>query len=314
MNKYLITGVLMLCFACASFGQTLPSLIVSSDSRSFSLGGASVGGGILKDGESGRSGMGAFALENNVAGMSLDSGKLNAAVSFGMWQPEYASDKFIGVGATGRITDKWAVGVLFKYMMQPEYQTVTDSGNDVRDSFFSPKEFNVGVGVSYAIINCLSAGIGLKVTDSVLGPETSAIVFGADIGLYFNRKGISAGLSVNNLGNKVRYGERSYDQPMLAKLGAGYSAAFGISSLSVSAETDILFSGAATAGAGVEYGLKDMAFIRAGYHYGNSPKTVPSYASAGIGLKLWGVTLDASYIFGSKVLKNSVSISLGYKF
>lgn len=312
--KCIIINILMLGCAFVAAGQTLPSLLVASDSRSFSMGGATVGSGVSAEGVSGISGAGAFALENNVAAMSLDGGKFDAAVSFGMWQPQYASDKLAGVGATCRITRRLAVGLLFKYMIQPEYQAVSGSGSDVRDGLFSPKEMNVGAGASFAILECLSAGASIRIANSSLAPEMSSTVFGADVGLYFNRKGVSAGLSVNNLGNNLKYGEKQYPQPMLAKAGAGYSASFGISSLSVSAEADYLFSGAFMAGAGVEYGVKNMVFVRAGYHYGDSRKAVPSYAGAGIGLNLWGVHLDASYVFASKVLANSFSVSLGYRF
>ena len=312
--KYIIVTYLFCLLTLPMFGQTLSSLLVGSDSRSYSIGGATVGSGLVENGIAGSSGAGAFALENNVAPMSLDGGLIDAAISFGMWQPEYASDKMAGAGATWRITRRLAAGILFKYMIQPEYQASTGNGTDVRDGLFSPKEMNVGMGVSFAVLKCLSVGASIRVVNSVLAPEASSTVFGADIGLYFNNKGFSAGLSVNNLGNKVKYGEKPYSQPMLAKVGAGYSTAFGISSLSVSAEYDVLFNGAMMAGAGVEYGIKEIAFMRAGYHYGDSCKAVPSYASVGLGVKFWGVHIDASYLFASKTLNNSFSISLGYRF
>ncbi len=314
MCRYIAVGALLLGFALSAAGQTLPSLLVSSDCRSVSMGGASVGSGIAGEGGAGVSGAGAFALENNVAAMSLDGSNLAAAAYFGIWQPKYASDKFIGVGATYRITGRLAVGLLFDYMIQPEYQAVSSSGSDVRDGLFSPKEMNVGAGVSFAILEYLSVGASLKVANSSLAPEMSSTVFGADVGVYFNRNGISAGISVNNLGNNVKYGEKSYPQPMIAKAGAGYSASFGISSLSVSAEADYLLSGTFMAGAGVEYGIKDMAFIRAGYHYGDRAKAVPSYASVGLGLSFFGVSVNASYIFASEILRNSFGVSLGYSF
>ena len=314
MCKYVIVNLLFCGMYMSAFGQSVPSLLIAADASSYSIGGATVGRGISGAGQSGFSGAGAFALENNVAAMSLDGTRFDAAVSFGMWQPQYASDKLIGAGATWRITRRLAAGLLFKYMIQPDYQASTGNGTDVRDGVFSPKEMNVGLGVSFAVLKCLSVGASIKIANSALAPEASSTVFGADIGLYFNHKGISGGLSLNNLGNKVKYGEKSYSQPMLAKIGAGYSMASGISSLSVSAEADILFNGAVMAGAGVEYGIKRMAFVRAGYHYGDSRKAVPSYASAGLGVNLWGVRLDAAYLFGSKILKNSFAVSLGYSF
>jgi hypothetical protein len=58
--------------------------------------------------------------------------------------------------------------------------------------------------------------------------------------------------------------------------------------------------------------FRDMLALRLGYHYGSDSSAVPSYASAGVGIKLSGITLDASYLFASDVLKNTFSIGIGY--
>lgn len=295
---------LALCFAsfCAS-AQSLPSLLVGADASGFSIGGATVARP-----------SGAFALEDNVAGMSLIDGRMAAGVSFGMWQPEYAFDKIVGAGASVKVTRHFALALGFKYFMQPSYEIMTEGGAASRDGMFTPKEYNVALGASYSILDCLSFGAAARIARSSLAPSASATVFGADLGVYFRMRGISAGLSVNNLGTKVKYGEISYSQPMMAKLGAGYECAFGSSSLGVSAETDVLFSGAVMAGAGAEYSFRKLLFVRAGYHYGDAAKAVPSYASAGLGVKFFGVSIDASYLFASEILKNSFGISLGYEF
>ncbi len=102
---------------------------------------------------------------------------------------------------------------------------------------------------------------------------------------------------------------------MMAKLGVGYTRAFDKHALSATAETDILFAGAVMAGAGIEYSFRDLLFVRGGYHYGAPHKAVvPSYGSAGLGVKFFGISLDAAYLFGSEILKNSFCVSLGYEF
>lgn len=302
MRKIYLAAALLFSSLFAS-AQSLPSLLVGADASGFSLGGATVARP-----------SGAFALENNVAGMSLIDGRMAAGVSFGMWQPEYASDKVIGAGASVKVTSNFALGLGFKYFMQPSYEIMTEGGAASRDGMFTPKEYNVALGASYSIFDCLSFGVAARVARSSLAPSAAATVFGADLGVYFRRKGLSAGLSVNNLGNKVKYGENSYAQPMMAKLGAGYEATFGASSLGVLAEADVLFTRAVMAGVGAEYSFRKLLFVRAGYHYGDALKAVPSYASAGLGVKFFGVRIDASYLFGSKVLKNSFGVSLGYEF
>jgi hypothetical protein len=147
-----------------------------------------------------------------------------------------------------------------------------------------------------------------------LAKEARASVFGADVAVYFKNHGISAGLSVNNIGSKVKYSNTSYSQPLLAKLGAGYDLSLGSSALAFAAEADVIFAGGVMAGLGCEYSFKEMIYARAGYHYGNSASVIPSYASAGLGFKIFGAQLNFAYLFGSALLSNSMNVSLGYSF
>ena len=96
----------------------------------------------------------------------------------------------------------------------------------------------------------------------------------------------------------------------MAKVGAAYH----IGGFQASAEVDYLFAGAIMAGIGAEYGFKDIAFIRAGFHYGDAQKAIPTYASVGLGVQYWGVRLDATWITASSVLGNSLGFSLSYSF
>lgn len=301
--KRIILNILFMLMAVTASAQALPSLLVGSNPEGFSTGSATVA---WKPN--------AYALENNVAAMSFADGRMDASVSFGMWQPEYANDKVIGAGTSVKTTDKLAFGLTFKYLSQESYEIMTEGGTASREGLFTPKEFNVAVGASYAIVDFLSLGITARVLHSSLAPEIASTIFGADFGAYFKMNGITAGLSVNNIGTNAKYGEYSYRQPMMAKLGVGYEMNFNKSSVAVSAEGDILFSGAFMAGAGVEYSFRDFLSVRAGYHYGDKKKAVPSYASIGLGLKFFGVHLDAAYLIASGPLRNTFSIGLGYSF
>lgn len=294
--------VLASVFSFISDAQTMPSLVLDQNPVSVATGMCGVA-----------SEAGAYALEDNVAAVSLSGKTLDAQIGLGIWQPSYADLKTMGAGAVYRL-GKLGLGLDFKMLRMPAYGSISDNGADIRDSEFTPKETNMAVGVSYAFMDCLSAGATLRYADSRLASDASASVFGADIAAYFKKNGFSAGLSVNNIGTKVQYTEKKYPQPMMAKIGAGYDLELGTSSLFFTAEADVLFAGGIMAGAGCEYSFKDMIFARAGYHYGNSANTVPSYASAGLGLNLFGVQLNFAYIFGSATLSNSLLFSLGYSF
>lgn len=306
MNKYIsIVAVIVLsCMSGMSLrAQTMPSLLLDQDPVSIAVGSARV----ASDGD-------AFALQNNVASMSFAEETMSVKAGFTLWQPSYANMKNIGLGGIYRISDRLGLGLDFKYLMKQPYSGVTGNGSAIRDSEFRPSEINFAAGVSYAFLDCLSAGVALRYAGSSLSPDAKANIFGADLGLFFSMNSVRAGLSVNNLGTKVKYSEKAYPQPMLLKAGAGYDLTMGTSVLSFDAEADILFAGGVMAGVGCEYSFRDMVFARAGYHYGNSANVVPSHGAAGLGLKIVGINLDVAYIFGSKVLANSMCVSLGYSF
>lgn len=302
-NIIVVTTVLLLSAALSvSKAQTLPSLMLGQDPASLSMGMSGVA-----------SKAGAYALQNNVASISLSENAFDSQIGIGMWQPAYADLKTIGAAAVYRL-GKLGFGFDFKMLKMPSYSGVSGNGSDIRDSEFTPGETNISAGFSYAFMDFLSAGVTMRYAGSKLAPEASATVFGADVAVYFKKDGIRAGLSLNNIGTKVKYSETAYAQPMMAKVGAGYDLELGTSSLAFNAEADVLFAGGVMAGVGCEYAFKDMVFARAGYHYGNSAGAVPSYASAGLGVKLFGAQLNFAYLFGSEVLANSMLVSLGYSF
>lgn len=301
----IVATTVALVLSASSFisnAQTLPSLMLDQDPASVSMGMSGVAAEA-----------GAYALQNNVAAISLSDKTLDAQVGLGIWQPDYANLKTIGGGVVYR-HKKIGFGFDMKKLLMPSYGSISGNGSEIRDSEFTPGEINIAAGFSYAFTDYLSSGITLRYAGSKLAPEASATVFGADVAVYFKKNGISAGLSVNNIGSKVKYSETAYSQPAMARLGAGYDLELGTSTLGFNAEADILFAGGLMAGGGCEYSFKDMVFARAGYHYGNSAYVVPSYASAGIGLKLFGAQLDFAYLFGSDVLANSMLVSIGYSF
>ena len=85
--------------------------------------------------------------------------------------------------------------------------------------------------------------------------------------------------------------------------------------LEVLVDADCYFSGAFSAAAGASYTYNGMVSVRAGYRYGGD-SVIPSFASVGAGVKLFGVHLDAAYLIasGDSPLKNTFCIGIGYSF
>lgn len=61
-------------------------------------------------------------------------------------------------------------------------------------------------------------------------------------------------------------------------------------------------------------GVSGIVFLRAGYHYGTQDKGLPSFASAGLGVKFFGVELNAAYLFASDAIGGTMTFGLGYSF
>ncbi len=67
---------------------------------------------------------------------------------------------------------------------------------------------------------------------------------------------------------------------------------------------------------GAEYNLMQLFQLRAGYHYGGRKAYYPSYATVGAGVRFLHLRLDFAYLFAKKntVLHNTYSVSFGFDF
>lgn len=299
MKKIGIIFLAVILFLQQIQAQPLPSLQVSSDTRSLGIGGTSI---VTTS---------SYSIENNASLTAISTQKLDAGVSFSLWGPSTVNDKVIGASAWYR-TNKLAFGLGFKHFSMPSYMPTSANGVVSQTATpFNPREMAFSLGASYRIVPFLSIGLTARLTNSVMANDAKAMVFGVDLSVTYQKDALTAAVVLANLGNAAKYSETSYPQPITLKAGAAYRILDG---LKAQAQADVLFSGAFMAAIGAEYGWKDMLFARAGYHLGVGKAPVPSYLSLGIGAKFYGIHLDVSYLTASKTLGNTVSIGLGYSF
>jgi opacity protein-like surface antigen len=249
----------------------------------------------------------AYALENNVAAMSLNGPRMAVAAGYGIWQPQISKTNVLSAAGYYNI-NRLAIGLQFKNFGYPAYSVVSVDGR-VRGEF-TPSEMAVGLGLSYRIADGFSAGLSFRYLGSTLAENAKASAFGGDVALKYEKDAFQAGLSVCNIGTPVNYGGDNYAQPGIVRAGAAYSVA----GLTASTEVDYLFSGALMAGLGLEYTIADIVSLRGGFHYGDAEKAIPMYASLGLGLQFAGFHLDAAFLTASKTLGNTFMVSLGYAF
>lgn len=314
MKKHIIAILGLLFISTTSFAQGL-FYNVSSDARTLSLGGSGVS-----------SSASAYSIFNNTAATVLSEDKFAVGVNYMNWQPSDLAINSMALGAYYKPIDAVSIALGVRY----EFNTMDElSGDNLVLGTYTPYNMTVDLGVGVKIINGLSAAVNLRYIDSRIYKDNAA-AFGADIQFMYNIKRTTIGLSVNNIGTKSTYNEIDsegnnhksiLEMPTNLKLGASHNylksemheltSVLELGYVLAPEGSDTFFGSL-----GLEYGFKDMLFVRAAYSLADSDKFIPSHLSCGIGVKYAGVTLDLAYLttFGSSVLNNTFSVNLSYGF
>ncbi len=290
--RKIIASILFLSICTGIFAQAVPFLNIPSDARTAAMGGT----GIALE-------KGAFTLDDNMATSAMTHRTAAFGANFWSWAPSTSALKLINASGYYRF-GKFAVALGGKYCMEKPFDVVSAVGKPL--GTYTPSSFTLGAGFAYRIIDPLAVGVTLRYVSANYYENIKEGTVAADINATFSKGGLRAAVGVANLGGKIK----GSPLPAMAKVGAAYH----IGGFQASAEVDYLFAGAIMAGIGAEYGFKDIAFIRAGFHYGDAQKAIPTYASVGLGVQYWGVRLDATWITASPVLGNSLGFSLSYSF
>lgn len=267
----------------------------------------SVGGVALTD--SGN----AFSSFANAAVIPYSSSRMNAAVSYMRLHPGSDADNRINAGLTFRIGKNFGIGGGIAYGMDSPYEITDESGTVTGN--YKPSDLLLNIGLGWKFLPFLSVGADIKYLRDAVAEGYSYNAVSTDIFLMSRFNGVSIAAGVSSLGNKVSSssGEK-YSLPSSFDIGFEYQLNLHEHhSLKLLADADYFFSRKFATSAGLSYTWNSMLTARCGYHYGGK-SVVPSYASAGIGVKFFGISLDAAYLFGSGILKNSLGISLGYEF
>lgn len=318
LNRIIISAALFMAPAILAGAQetatetaALPFLNYSGDTRSLAMGGLTVTGE-----------PGAYAHFNNMAAVPFSENTISAGVSYGMMQPTAVKGNLFSLGAAWNIKDRFGVTLGVLAQTGEKYDLTNEAG--VPDGTFAPKDFRIGAGFSYRIIDGLSVGVGLNYAQSTLAPKsdlykTTMSTFAADIQVMYRIKGFNISLSASNLGVPVESASGAkFDLPMNAKLAAGWANDFERHHVAAGVEGGVFFGGPAAgfAGAGAEYMYNDLVAVRAGYHYAGKSNGLASFASVGLGFRFFGVNIDAAYLIGAgdSPMKNSFSVGVGYSF
>lgn len=255
----------------------------------------------------------AYASMRNAAAVPYYDGTLDAGVGYQAWR---ASDmQNLSLAGSWNINGKFGLTASFGYGLGSPYDIFGDDGRSAGS--FTPSAIQAGVGFGWKFLPWLSAGVNVRYLGETLAKGHGYGAVSSDIFLMSRTGAFTVALGVSSLGSAVssESGE-SFSQPASLALAAGYLKEFASEhSIELLLDADYYLYGGAAAAFGAEYSWRDMLSARAGYHYGYR-SVIPSYASAGLGLKLFGVSLDFAYLFApsDSPLKNTMTVGLGYSF
>jgi len=256
----------------------------------------------------------AWASFDNPAVMSFYDGKFDARLLFQNWQPEYGKTTNLGTGIAFRTKKGLGLSVGFLNQLGQPFEVTDGSGLSLRTYRPSEMQFNLGFG--FKIADFVSIGLSLKRLSEQF-TTGSIIAFGGDFFAMAKLMDFNIALGVSNVGTPVKSSSgRYFNLPSSIRLGGDYSKTFvGKHNIEVLLDIDYFFlaSGFSVAFGG-RYAWKDMIFVRAGYHFGTDKALLPSFASVGLGMKVYGICIDVAYLLCNDVLKNTFSVGLGYMF
>ena len=221
-------------------------------------------------------------------------------------QQGVSADFSLGLG------DKLNVSAGFMMLKSESYQEINASGNVIGE--YSPSDMKITAGVSYDVLEWMSAGVGVHYLRSALASDATLSAFCADLSATASLGQWKAGLGLFNVGPAVKGADGTgYPLPTRVRADGQYLMDIGqASAISFGLSGELFFSAGLSASAGAEYSFRNMLFARVGAHLGG--EVLPSYVSLGLGVKFAGISLDAAYLLASETLGGSLVAGLSYSF
>jgi hypothetical protein len=297
-----ISVLIALAVALSADAQTCSFLSIPADVRSFSLGGASVASP-------------ASSLNPAAALFSKDNASLG--VSYIYWLPSSSDVKAMNLGGYWNLSDRISLSAGGTIAVHRQMVLFDDFG--FSDGTFRPVESSYRLGASFQLGGAVALYAAGKVVSSSLAPDCQGFAFAGDVLAVYRKESISFTVGVLNVGSRMSYGHGSYILPMRICGGAEYVLALEDHALTGTCETGFIMAqseavkGIHYTGLGIDYTYAGIASARIGYHYDTSNA---GYCSLGLGLRLFGIGLDAFYLVAgrSSSIFGTFGLGLSYSF
>ncbi|MCB0281942.1 MAG: PorV/PorQ family protein [Calditrichaeota bacterium] len=204
--------------------------------------------------------------------------------------------------------NKLGVGISVAHMWMPAIQGKDNFGNPTGDINVSSSIINLGLG--YKIHPSLYLGIGLKYfQDNLADFSVNGVALDAGLYMYTAIRGMTFGVSVQNLGGNIQYDQVQEKIPFSYRAGLAYKISGSGFRLAVDAvksrDNDIAI------GAGLEYTLMEAFSLRFGNQFRQDRKFQPGY---GAGLNISDkYVIDYTY-YAFEDLGNTHRVGFTFKF
>ncbi len=194
-------------------------------------------------------------------------------------------------GLASPVANRGTIGIALYYWTSGTIEGMDMKGLPTSD--FSAWDLSAGLYYANQLTPNLSAGAGVKAIMEK-NEEESGTAYAGDVGLLFTPPvaGLSLGLSVQNLGTKVKLKEEGYSLPLTARMGVGFRVP--VAPVSLAADVAVPVDDSPALSVGSEYWIAGVFALRAGYKTG-SDLGASSGVRAGCGFSVGIVGLDYAF-------------------
>ena len=245
-----------------------------------------------------------FAAFDNPAVLPVAVGKIDVGALY-----SHTLSNNVGGGVAVRLGKGFAISAAVVDQIHP----VKDFGGSYGS--FAPNDLVVAGGAGISFAGHFSLGLSVKYVQQKLMADYSLSSVAFTAMAQYRLGGLNVAAGVANIGGAVK-SESGQDSPLSAsaRLAASYELALGPGTLGAALDGDYYFAGKVGVSAGIQYGLWDMIYARAGYRYASQGAVYPSHLALGLGFRWKWLCLDVYYLTANAQIGNSLGAGLSIRF
>ena len=246
----------------------------------------------------------ALSAFGNPAVLPVSVGKVDAGIIY-----SHTRSNNVGGGVAVRLGKGFAISAAVVDQLHP----MTDFGGSYGS--FAPNDLIVAGGAGISFAGHFSLGLSVKYVQQKLMADYSLSSVALTAMAQYRLAGLNVAAGVANFGAAVK-SESGQESPLpaSARLAVSYELALGPGTLGAAVDGDYYFAGKFGVSAGIQYGLWNMIYARAGYRYASQGAVYPSHLALGLGFSWKWLCLDVYYLTANAQIGNSLGAGLSIRF